>query len=97
MLELSKIRKELSVVNDQFGNPTCTCELVKMIYEIIDKGLYGVCHATGKESVTWYDFAKLIFDIAKMDIKVNSVDSETFPSITKRPKYSILSSLFDFA
>ena len=65
MLYLSKKNKELKVVNDQIGSPTYAKDLAKAIKEIIDKksDKYGIYHVTNKGEVSWYEFAKKIFEI----------------------------------
>ena len=92
MLNLSKKNKELKVVNDQIGSPTYAKDLAKAIKEIIDKksDKYGIYHITNKGEVSWYEFAKKIFEIKKIEIKINPVTSEEFPRPAPRPHYSVL-------
>ena len=92
MLNLSKKNKELKVVNDQIGSPTYAKDLAKAIKEIIDKksDKYGIYHITNKGEVQWYEFAKKIFEIKKIEIKINPVTSEEFPRPAPRPHYSVL-------
>ena len=52
---------------------------------------YGIYHSTNEGFTTWYDFAKLIFEKAKVNITVNPVSSDEFPTPTKRPLNSQLS------
>ena len=92
MLNLSKKNKELKVVNDQIGSPTYAKDLAKAIKEIIDKksDKYGIYHVTNKGEVSWYEFAKKIFEIKKIEIKINPVTSDEFPRPAPRPHYSVL-------
>jgi dTDP-4-dehydrorhamnose reductase len=93
MLSLSKKNNELKVVNDQIGSPTYAKDLAKAIKEIIEKksDKYGIYHVTNKGEVSWYEFAKKIFEIKNIEIKVNSCTSEEFPRPAPRPHYSVLS------
>ena len=93
MLSLSKKNKELRVVNDQIGSPTYAKDLAKAIKEIIEKksDKYGIYHVTNKGEVSWYEFAKKIFEIKNIEIKVNPCTSEEFPRPAPRPHYSVLS------
>jgi len=93
MLNLSKKNKELKVVNDQIGSPTYAKDLAKAIKEIIEKksDKYGIYHVTNKGEVSWYGFAKKIFEIKNIEIKVNPCTSEEFPRPAPRPHYSVLS------
>ena len=92
MIGLSKKNKELKVVNDQVGCPTYAKDLAKAIKEIIDKKSekYGIYHVTNKGEVSWYEFAKKIFEIRKIEIKVNPCTSEEFPRPAPSPHYSVL-------
>ena len=93
MLSLSKKNNELKVVNDQIGSPTYAKDLAKAINEIIEKksDKYGIYHVTNKGEVSWYEFAKKIFEIKNIEIKVNPCTSEEFPRPAPRPHYSVLS------
>ncbi|WP_419741926.1 dTDP-4-dehydrorhamnose reductase [Paraclostridium dentum] len=90
MLKLSGNNKELNVVNDQFGSPTSTVDLAKAIIALINTEYYGTYHGTCEGQCSWYDFAKKIFEINDIDIKVNPVTSEEFKRLAPRPQYSVL-------
>ncbi len=96
MLRL-KDRGELGVVFDQVGTPTYAKDLAFTILEIIDKNLEKVknknaeiYHYSNEGVISWYDFAKAIFDIENIDIKVNPIESKEYPTPAKRPYYSVL-------
>ena len=92
MLTLGKEKEELNVVADQHGSPTYAVDLASIIHQAIEKGIpYGIYHTTNLGYTTWYDFTKKIFEIAKIDCKVNPVTSEEFVRPAKRPKNSKLS------
>ena len=90
MLRLSETNSELNVVNDQIGSPTSTVDLAKAIIDLIHKEHYGIYHGTCEGQCSWYDFAKKIFEIKNIDIKVNPVTSDEFKRPAPRPKYSVL-------
>lgn len=90
MLRLAETNKELNVVNDQFGSPTSTKDLAKVIIELMHTEYYGTYHGTCEGECSWYDFACKIFEIKGIDVKVNPVTSEEFVRPAKRPKYSVL-------
>ena len=90
MLKLSETNSELNVVNDQIGSPTSTVDLAKAIIDLIHTEHYGIYHGTCEGQCSWYDFAKKIFEIKNIDIKVNSVTSDEFKRPAPRPKYSVL-------
>lgn len=90
MLKLSKEKTELSVVNDQIGSPTSTVDLAKCIIDIISTESYGTYHATCEGQCSWYDYAKRIFELKSIDIKVNPITSEELGRSAPRPKFSVM-------
>ena len=90
MIRLSETNKELNVVDDQIGSPTSTADLSRAIINLIDTEYYGVYHGTCEGQCGWYEFAKKIFEIKNIDIKVNPVTSEEFKRPAPRPAYSVL-------
>lgn len=91
MLELAKDHDKLTVVYDEVGTPTYTPDLAKAIAELIGSDKYGTYHLTNSDSTSWYDFAKLIFEIANVDVEVEPVTASEFARAAKRPNYSVLS------
>ena len=90
MIKLSQTNSELNVVNDQFGSPTSTVDLARAIIDLIKTENYGTYHGTCEGVCSWYEFAKKIFEIKNIDIKVNPVTSEEFKRPAPRPNYSVL-------
>ncbi|MCX7747307.1 MAG: dTDP-4-dehydrorhamnose reductase [Clostridia bacterium] len=90
MLRLAKEKDELSVVNDQIGSPTSTKDLAKCIINLMETDCYGTYHATCEGSCSWFEFAKKIFELKGIKIKVNPITTEELNRPAKRPKYSVL-------
>lgn len=91
MLELAKTKKEINVVNEELSSPTYAPDLAQRTKEIIDwQKPFGVYHASNSGACTWFDFAKEIFTIKKINVKLNPVPASFFPRPAVRPKYSIL-------
>ena len=90
MLNLSESNNEINVVNDQIGTPTSTKDLAEVILKLIHTENYGLYHGTNKGSCSWYEFAKKIFEIKNIDIKVNPVTTEEFKRPAPRPSHSVL-------
>ena len=40
---------------------------------------------------SWYDFASEIVILAKVDCKINAIETKDYPILAKRPSYSVLS------
>lgn len=92
MLNLGRERDSVSVVNDQFGSPTFTGDLVEAVLKelVFGKAENGIYHLTNSGVCSWFDFACEIFKVAGMDVQVNAVSSEEFKRPAKRPKFSVL-------
>jgi len=93
ILSLAEKGSALTVVNDQFGSPTYTKDLANTICEIIKTSSYGTYHVTNSGICSWFEFAKCIMKLAKIEIEVKPCTSEEFPRPAKRPKYSPLENL----
>lgn len=92
MLRLGKEKGAVSVVNDQFGSPTYTYDLARLLVDMIQTEHYGRYHATNEGICSWYEFACEIFKQAGMDqVKVTPVDSASFAAKAKRPANSRMS------
>lgn len=92
MLRLGGERDEINVVNDQIGSPTYAGDLAEAILKIISHKAtdYGIYHYSNKGAISWYDFAKTIFEIKGMDLKLKPISSETYPTPAKRPTFSVM-------
>ena len=89
MLNLGKNHNHLTVVNDQYGTPTYTYDLARLLVDMIETDKYGNYHATNEGGyITWYDFACEIFRQAGMDVDVEPVSSAQYAAKAKRPENS---------
>lgn len=76
MLKLSDTHDTLRVIDDQFGTPTYTYDLARLLVDMIETEKYGIYHATNEGGfITWYNFACYIFRFAKRDVEVIPVTS----------------------
>jgi dTDP-4-dehydrorhamnose reductase len=109
MLNLTATKPQLKVVFDQVGTPTYAYDLAKAIFAIIEnrkyKGNTGIYHYSNEGVCSWYDFTKMIQQIA---VEIGYYDSlpkqgdfpglcdiqpchsNEFPSPVIRPSYSVL-------
>lgn len=91
MLKISKERKVLTVVDDQFGTPTFTEDLVKSIQFILETEAYGTYHATNNGQCSWNEFAKKIFELSgETDVTVLPISTEELNRPASRPAFSVL-------
>lgn len=97
IINLSKTKNEIGVVNDQFGNPTNANDLVYHILYLAITENYGLYHCAGEGSCTWFDFACKIAEFAGLSCKVLPVSTEEYQKIdfraATRPKKSSLCNL----
>lgn len=90
MIELSKSRNEISVVNDQIGSPTYTKDLAEFIVNLVHTNCYGTYHGVNSGYCSWYEFAKLIFEKSGITVNINPINTKNYPTIAKRPLNSRL-------
>lgn len=95
MLSLTSSRPELKVVFDQVGTPTCADDLAAAIFDVVEnrkfEGNEGVYHFSNEGVCSWYDFTKMIAEIAgNKDCDIQPCHSDEFPSKVVRPSYSVL-------
>lgn len=91
MLRLAETRNELNVVGDQYGSPTYTVDMAKLIIEMITTDAYGLYHASNEGFCNWAIFAKEIFRQANKEVNVKPITTEEYPTQAHRPKNSRMS------
>ena len=93
MLKLGKNKDELGVVFDQVGTPTYAYDLAKVILDILPKienTKVQIFNYSNEGVLSWYDFAKEIMKMAKIDCKINPIETFQYPTPAKRPHFSLL-------
>lgn len=92
MLKLGAERAELNIVADQVGSPTYAIDLAHTIFEIIKtkSNAYGLYHYSNEGVISWFDFAKAIFDISNTQVKVNPIPGSAYPTKARRPAFSVM-------
>lgn len=90
MLKLAESRNEISVVSDQIGAPTYTKDLAEFIVKLVQTNNYGTYHGVNEGYCSWYEFAKAIFAKAGIEININPVFTEAYPTKAARPLNSRL-------
>ncbi|MBV1758118.1 MAG: dTDP-4-dehydrorhamnose reductase [Dethiosulfatibacter sp.] len=91
MLKLAESRNEINVVDDQIGVPTYTKDLAELIVKLVQTNSYGTYHGVNEGYCSWYQFAKSIFAKTGIEMKVNPISTEDYPTKAKRPLNSRLS------
>jgi dTDP-4-dehydrorhamnose reductase len=93
MTSLERTRETVSVVDDQVGSPTWVADLASGLLELSRSQVpAGVLHASNAGEVSWYGFARAIFEEIGTDpARVLPTTTAAFPRPAKRPTYSVLS------
>ncbi len=93
MLRLGREKESLGVIFDQVGTPTYARDLALTILDIIPKIInekVEIYNYSNEGVLSWYDFAKEIMRMAKLDCKVNPIQTFEYPTPAKRPHFSLL-------
>ena len=93
MLRLGKEKEELGVIFDQIGTPTYAAHLAKTILDIIpqiENSKVEIYNYSNEGVLSWYDFAKEIMKMAKLNCKVKAIETYQYPTPAKRPHFSLL-------
>jgi dTDP-4-dehydrorhamnose reductase len=100
MLRVGAVRDELSIVGDQIGCPTYAQDIAKAIITMMTQlneksSASGIFHYCGDQLCSWYDFARVIFEEARMsDFQtpglIRSIQTSDYPTAAERPGYSVL-------
>ena len=96
MLRLAGEREEVSVVADQLGSPTYVGHLAEATRELLDLP-FGIWHVAAEGECTWAEFARAIFEEARLDCRVREITTEELGRPAPRPAYSVLRSERDEA
>ncbi|GAA3540250.1 dTDP-4-dehydrorhamnose reductase [Amycolatopsis ultiminotia] len=98
MVRLESEREKLSVVDDQIGSPTWSADLAAGLLELAttiaqDRAPAAkVLHCTGAGEVSWFGFARAIFEELGADPeRIGPCTTEEYPRPAPRPAYSVLS------
>jgi dTDP-4-dehydrorhamnose reductase len=97
MLRLGQERDSLNVIFDQVGTPTYAHDLAEAIMAIVNTKTFNTAefaselyHYSNEGVCSWYDFAKTIFELSKIDCKVSPIETKDYPTPAIRPHYSLL-------
>lgn len=93
MLRLGKEKEELGVIFDQIGTPTYAKDLAITILNIIpqiENSKVEIYNYSNEGVLSWYDFAKEIMKMAKLNCKIKAIETYQYPTPAKRPHFSLL-------
>ncbi|WP_161891008.1 dTDP-4-dehydrorhamnose reductase [Pontibacter russatus] len=92
MLRLGREKDELRVIWDQVGTPTYAMDLAEVISHIMETNntAYGIYHYSNEGLASWYDFAKSIFELSHISVRVLPVRTSEYITKARHPAYSVL-------
>ena len=90
MIKQAKEKKEVKVVDDEILTPTPTYSIAKNTAVLIESGNFGLYHMTCEGEVSWYQFAKVIWETLGLETPLSPASVKDFPLVVKRPFYSVL-------
>ncbi|NCO14573.1 MAG: dTDP-4-dehydrorhamnose reductase [Shewanella sp. CG18_big_fil_WC_8_21_14_2_50_42_11] len=92
MLRLGQERDSLNIISDQVGSPTYATDLAEACITVItsNNNDMEIYHYSNEGVCSWYDFAKAIFQIAKINCYPNPIETKDYPTPAQRPHYSLL-------
>lgn len=90
MLDLGEKNTEVKVVCDQFGTPTYSYDLSKLLIDMSETDKYGIYHITNEgDYISWYEFCLEIYRQCGLKTKVIPITSDEYKfSVAIRPKNS---------
>jgi len=90
MIKLANEKPEVRVVNDEILTPTPTYHIAKNTAALIGKDAFGLYHMSCEGEVSWYEFAKVIWETLQLKTPLYPASVKDFPLVVKRPFYSVL-------
>jgi len=101
MLRLAAEHDELSIVGDQFGNPSDSEDMAQAVIAIANHlsnnpsfENFGVFHICGPDRMSWAGFARKIFEVSKSldgnSAAVRKITTAEYPTAATRPANSSL-------
>ncbi|EEJ54272.1 dTDP-4-dehydrorhamnose reductase [Mobiluncus mulieris] len=92
MARLAGGHDRLTVVADQFGQPTWTRDLTDLIWRLVEaKAPTGIYHGTSSGKTSWYGFTQeIVRSLGRNPAMVVPVATADFPRPAPRPAFSVL-------
>ena len=92
MIQKGENGDKIYVINDQFGCPTYSKDLVDCTINIIDSNKFNkhkVYNFSNEGFTNWFEFTKKIFELKKITCDIVPVDSNSYKTTATRPKFSV--------
>jgi len=90
MLRLAASGKPIRVVEDHVASPTYAPALAARSVDLAEREDYGIFHMGGGAAISWFDFARLIFQTAGLSPQLHPTNEREYRTAARRPKFSAL-------
>src|SRR5258708_24240024 len=84
-------QQPIRVVEDHVASPAYAPVLAGRTLDLIERNCSGVYHAGGGTPISWFGYAKLIFESAGLHPELHATNEREYRTAARRPKYSALS------
>ena len=91
MLRLAASPNPIRVVEDHVASPTFAPLLAARTIDLVERNLSGLFHIGGGAPISWFQFARLIFEAAGLDPVLLATNEREYRTPARRPRYSALS------
>ena len=90
MLRLAREGKPIRVVEDHVASPAYAPALASRSIDLLERDYSGIFHIGGGQPISWFDYAKLIFETAGIKADLCPTNEREYRTAARRPKYSAL-------
>lgn len=90
MLRLAQTGQPIRVVEDHVASPTFAPALAERTIDLMETSHRGVFHIGGGEAISWFAFARKIFDAAGLTPALHPTNEREYRTAARRPKFSAL-------
>jgi dTDP-4-dehydrorhamnose reductase len=91
MMRLARSGQPIRVVEDHVASPTYAPALAARTADLVQKNLSGVFHIGGGTPISWFEYARLIFEAAGLTPELRSTNEREYRTAARRPRFSALS------
>jgi dTDP-4-dehydrorhamnose reductase len=91
MLRLAAENQTIRVVQDHIASPTYAPAIASRTIDLVERDIGGLFHMGGGQAISWYDYAKMIFELAGLAPALQPTSEREYRTAARRPKYSALS------
>lgn len=93
MLRLARNAQPIRVVEDHVASPTYAPLLTSRTVDLVERDQSGVFHIGGGTPISWYHYARLIFEAGSpgQRVELHATNEREYRTAARRPKYSVLS------